>query len=311
MSRAVIKFAVVLQYLFAEALTPNRAKSVISQAFEGRRVRREVQARPIANITKASAQVAIASTPAGASKLVLILGASLDEYSVRLACNHAHAPMSPPSKDDRRSFYCSFNGLTLVFAFHPGATSPPYFDGLGTWKIGGEALVKLQLQEMVGTFGKPPDAVIVDSSIWDVANWWQRNGKPQNWPFPHGEIWQWSEVTVPTFLSLVSKLMPHSHIAFRSQPQAFAGHYTSGPWLWTQRINDIVEEMYSNLVKHYDHSTALLYGKYPLLDYHYVVQSKHKEWGGDLRRFYNDEIHPGPELSLAYMAVVYKWVQGL
>ena len=101
------------------------------------------------------------------------------------------------------------------------------------------APVRAGLQEILEKFGKPPDATIVDTSIWDLANWWQRAGEPDDWHVPQFLINYWRNVTVPSFLDFVQDVVPHSHVALRSPPPAF-----NTPWRdWTRNIHEAVNRM--------------------------------------------------------------------
>jgi hypothetical protein len=242
-----------------------------------------------------------------ASKLVWFLGSSIDQHAVADACRDANAFING---DGTPHFYCTFDGFTLIYSFHPGATDPPYYAGTGAGVIHTTTTQTIydRLAQIRQTFGKDPDATIVESSVWDAANWWQNRGEiPSSWPVPHERISGWCHNTIPIFLNFVHNAIPHSHIAFRSPPPAFNSGWKS----WTQQLSQIVDEMHMCLCASTNTETHLLYGKYPFIDYYQVVQSTHKVLGGSLRQWYRDDIHPGPELGMAEVSAALKWVKGL
>jgi len=253
----------------------------------------------------------VSGAAANQTKLVWFFGSSIDQYAVKDACAHANAVALG---DEFRHFFCQFDGLTLVYSFHPGASPPPYYAGTAFGQIytTAQETMRSRLQEMKLTFGKFPDATIVESSIWDVANWWQNSGERREstkWLTPHKQINTWCHSTIPSFLDSVQKANPHGRIAFRSPPPAFDNSWRG----WTHVIDESTHEMSSCLRKLADDAHPLLVpgGKYTLIDYHHVVESAGKALGGDLRGWYRDDIHPGPELGMAEVSAALKWVKGL
>jgi len=266
-------------------------------------------------IPKLPAQVKINSTKlnspasevaANRSKLVWFLGSSIDQYAVKDACEHAGAAIIG---DEFTHFYCKFDSLTLVYTFHPGASPGPYYAGTGFGPIytTTEEKMKFRLKEMERTFGKFPDATIVESSIWDVANWWQNSGEPEIWPTPHKLIDTWCHSTIPAFLDMVQKANPNGRIAFRTPSPAFDNDWRG----WARVIDESTDEMAKCLRKSAGKGHLLPGGKYPLIDYHLVVESTGKALRGELRDWYRDDIHPGPELGMAEVSAALKWVKGL
>lgn len=216
------------------------------------------------------------------AKLVWLLGSSLDKNALEWAC--------PGGLPEKANNSCIINGMTFVWTF-----LPPFrpLDGIVRGDLG-------MLQQR---FGKVPDATIVDLSLWDVKDWWEKAGKPTDWPVPHKEVNQWCHDTIPNFLPVVQEMMPHCHVAFRSQPPVYATHWDG---LWFMGKGDkVVEEMYQCVKKEAkDVSvTGTIFGKYSFIDYYKIVA----EYPGDRRKLYKDDLHPGREMSLAYMAEAEKW----
>lgn len=245
-------------------------------------------------------------------KLVWLIGASIDSNAVTDTCNNMKATvidLDPAIPN--QIFWCALDqSTTLVFTFHPGATPGPYYDlyyksfgpiAASTDMLTTTDMLRTRAAQITHAFGKPPDSALVDSSLWDIANWWQKSGRPQDWPVPHQEIVNWCQTTIPNFLTFVKALLPHTRIAYHSPPPAFATTWEP----WTVRIDQIVNEMYSCLVSKMN--SGLLYGKYPFIDFFKIVQAQQLVNGGQMRAMYKDDLHPAPALSLVYMAEVLKW----
>jgi len=256
------------------------------------------------NTTCSGSECRFKSVHSSTAKLVWFLGCSLDSQAVVHTCWSGGAPAS--QSEDPLFKFCTFNGFTLVFTFHPGATPPPYYDYY-KFETTTQHIVQTSLLQIQHMFGKLPDATVIDSSLWDVANWWKKNGAPTNWPVPTKEISQWSSYTVPTFLDFVQATIPSTHVAFRTAPPVFPSCQPGFEYMC--RGPEIIEMMYGLMIKATNPTTHLLYNKYTLIDYHQVVLSQHKALGGDLRLLYNDNTPPGRDLSLAYIGAVLNWVQ--
>lgn len=237
------------------------------------------------------------------NKLVWFLGCSIDQHAIKAACGHANAPLIG---DEFRHCYCQFDNWTLVYSFHPGATPPPYYSGTGFGMITEttDETMRSRLKEMNTTFGKLPDATVVDSSIWDIANWWQRTpSTPRKAGWALESIDHWCHDLIPNFLKSVQDANPHSHVAFRSPPPAFNNQWKG----WSQDLHENLGTMTSCLRKSAG-DKHMLFGKYPFIDYSQVVLSTGNTLGGSLRSWYKDDIHPGPELGVAEVKASLGWV---
>jgi hypothetical protein len=264
------------------------------------------------NSTCGGSQCVFKSIKSLSAKLVWFLGCSIDSQAIMHTCLSAGATVAPHNQASDVEFkWCSFNGFTLVFTFHPGATPPPYYDYYHFGHTTTQDIVTSSLLKIQQIFGKTPDATVVDSSLWDVAGWWKKSGSPHSWPIPKAEIHTWCSQTVPQFLNFVQAIMPSSRIAFRTPPPVFES--CAAGYEYTCQGPEIVDQMYSCLSQSTNTATHLLYGVYHLMDYHNIALSTHQSLGptAPLRSYYVDTIHPGRELSIAYMTAVLTWVQGL
>lgn len=207
-------------------------------------------------------------------------------------------------KGDQSAFkYCTFDGFTLVFTFHPGASPAPYWDeyqGLRTSQQRIQDVAK-QIQQ---TFGRGPDAAVVDSSLWDISSWWLHDGKPAPWPYPRLEflIQEWCHRTIPTFLDFVQDLVPHTRIAFRTP---FPGAKACHPHMYFLCNGPAVVHGMTGCLKTSLINTRL-YDKYDLLDVNALALQEAQ--GHPITELYLDDIHPKPALNAAYMSAILKWV---
>jgi len=234
-----------------------------------------------------------------AGKLVWVVGSSIDSNAVKDSCNNAQATVIDldPAVPNQ-IFWCVLPTATLVFSFHPGWTPGPYYDAYGTIMTTTSDILTSRSAQILTAFGKHPDVTVMDSSMWDVANWWQKAGKPNDWPVPTAEISNWCEATVPAFLKFMQTLLPQTHIFYRSPPPAFAT-----TWMpWTLRIDQVMVAMHGCLVSKL--SGGLVYGSFAFVDFFKVAQAQAVLTGGNLRALYKDELHPGAQLSVAYIADV-------
>lgn len=238
--------------------------------------------------------------------LVLFLGCSLDINAIKYFCNAVGSPVQEFQTKNPFSYlsHCDVGKFTVVYAFHPGASPAPFYaEYAGTasaYDVVQNSVHDIQLQ-----FGRQPTAVVVDSSLWDVSNWWQKHGKPPDpYPIPTAEIDLWCHRDVPNLLRWVQKNYPHSGVAFRTAPTVFAQNgYGQSPL--------IIDEMVKCIDKQKDPLNRL-YGRFGFVDYHHFVDEvlQHST-GAPIPTWYKDSLHPGPSLSMMYMNRVLNWVRGL
>merc|ERR1719359_1319146 len=153
--------------------------------------------------------------------LILFLGCSLDIYAIKHFCTSAHANLVGFENNFAYLAYCTMAGFTLVYVFQPGATAPPYWkDYVGTQTS--QQIITQTAKDVVNMFGREPTAIVVDASLWDVSNWWEKHGRPADpYPVPLAEIGLWCNRYVPNLLNWVQKQYPSAGIAFRTMPTVF------------------------------------------------------------------------------------------
>lgn len=238
--------------------------------------------------------------------LVLILGCSLDIFAIEYFCAAVGVAVKEFKTKNKFSYlsHCDVGGFTIAYAFHPGAAPQPYYsEYAGTATTA--TIVQNSVYDVKLQFGREPTAIVVDSSLWDVSNWWQKAGKPPGtYPIPSADIFRWCTHDVPQLLNWVQTQYPHSGVAFRTPPTVFPGNgYGQRP--------GIIDEMVQCVEQHIAPNGAV-YGKYAFIDYHNFVDHvlQHAP-GSPMQMYYKDSLHPGPQLSLMYMNKVLNWAKSL
>jgi hypothetical protein len=294
-------------------LKANDTHVLVKQNWKDRNHSLSSQARADANATYCQCNTTGCSADARKVKddlqnnLVLIIGCSLDIFAIEYFCNSVGSSMQGFASRNPFSYlaHCDVGGFTVAYIFHPGASAPPYFsEYAGTATT--QDIVKNSAYDVQMTFGREPNAIIVDASLWDVSNWWQRNGRPP-FPFavPTASVWQWCNQDVPQLLNWVKTVYPRSAVAFRTPPtvKLESNGYGQSPL--------IIDEMVKCIDQHVD-PLNLLYGKFGLIDYHHFVDAVllHAV-GAPMQQYYKDSLHPGAKLSLMYINKVLNWARGL
>jgi hypothetical protein len=237
--------------------------------------------------------------------VILFLGCSLDVFAIKHFCTSAQSQLIGFENNFAYLAYCSAGGFTLVYAFQPGASAPPYWrDYVGT--LNSQQIILQSSQDIPKYFGRPPTAVVVDASLWDVSNWWQKAGMPpEPYPVPQRELSQWCHTDLPQLLSWVSAAYPKSEIAFRTPPPVFPGNGYGQSVANVEEMNRCAKDW------GYDAMTQKVFQNYHLIDYHDLVEKFLLHQTGPRLSFYKDVLHPGKELSLEYINTVMTWVRSL
>lgn len=247
---------------------------------------------------------------------ILLLGSSVDRAAADYFCAHGKtkpkhdAIFSKPPTGYNRARSCSMGGITLAYMFHPGAGSPPYWlhNNL-KHHTGGAQEQHLLTQDIVTldavnytqrVFNSNPSLIVVESSLWDLAKWWDASGKPDmnngTYVPPHTQIQNWCSHEIPELLSWVDAAFPGSRIAFRTPPTVqYKGMGES---------SENIELMQQCILGHTQGSRV--YGKYDLIDYHGIMDDLIKQGKDNL---WLDNRHPGPEASHAYIDAMLKMLQ--
>jgi len=235
-------------------------------------------------------------------QLVLILGCSLDINAIAYFCSAATGvPMDSIVNSAVMSYlvHCTVGKFTFVYSFHPGSSAPPYSDSynaaLGTTKD----IVTKTKKDVVEKFGKAPSYIVVDASLWDVSNWWQKLGRPPYpYPVPDPVIQQWCHKDVPALLNFISTTFDGTPIAFRTPPTIFSNPNGFG-------LSALTVELMVNCIEFHKDGWGRIYGGvFGLIDYHHFVDQVLQASGNGASNWYRDALHPGPQLSLMYINAI-------
>lgn len=246
------------------------------------------------------------------NRVVLLFGCSIDIYSLDYFCKAANAPISGFARSPGNTYFapgnfawCKIGGLTLAYSFHPGSSGPPYFEAcdavLKTTCMGPTQLIAASVAQVTATFGVPPTAIVVDSSLWDAASWYITDGKPPE-PYiaPANLVAKWCFQDFPALINAVQMAAPYSKIAFRTAPRV-------------------------EFMKGYGHSMANIDAMnrcfkssslgnlmvYKMIDYNYIVEMMLARQGGAVANYFEDAFHPGLLPSVIYIDWVLQWVKSI
>lgn len=248
------------------------------------------------------------------SQVVLFFGCSLDIYAVDYFCKAANAPIVGFSRGETTSYgtgnlaYCNVGGMILAFSFHPGVSGPPYFKACDdvlhgscsgpVTTVNSATLIQLSVAAVVASFGRPPTSIIVDSSLWDVAAWYLRDGSPpEPYVAPIAHINYWCHTSYPTLMHAVQLASPTSKLAFRTAPRV---EFMAG---------------YGHSMANIDAMNACLRASaltslvgYQVIDYNNLVERLLLQQGGGAAAYYDDAFHPGVLPSMVYIDWALQWV---
>jgi len=248
------------------------------------------------------------------ARVVLFFGCSLDIYAVDYFCKAANAPVSGftrlPGNTDFAAgnlAWCRIGGLVLAYSFNPGATGPPYFKECDKVlkgpcaNVNSNALIQQSVAKVYATFGVAPTAIVVDSSLWDVANWWARDGfPPEPYVAPLTHLARWCQNDFPSLLHWIQMTSPTTKVAFRTAPRvefmAGYGHSMTN-----------IDAMNSCLRSS---SLGNLMG-YKMIDYNEIVELILMQQGGPPSNYFEDAFHPGVLPSVIYVDWVLQWAKDL
>jgi len=271
-------------------------------------------------------QVNVAKVAADLGKRsLLFFGSSLDVFALDYFCKSAGAPVHGIRRASCMGFrantyekgnfaYCDIGGFKLAWSFHPGVSGPPYdplCKGLLRHDCAHETsagLIKQSVAKAAALFGQQPTAIVVDSSLWDVATWWMQADKPKEpWVAPATRVAKWCQEDFPVLVSSVQAVAPASKVAFRTAPRMKEGATFHGN-------NQQNMEAMNNCLRasHADDRYHSGLKKHKMIDYNALVETVLNNQGSNasisLDTFYEDAIHPGIQPSEFYIDHVMQWV---
>jgi len=248
------------------------------------------------------------------SRVVLFFGCSLDIYALDYFCKAANAPVigftrTPGNTNfEAGNFaYCKIGGLVLAYSFSPGSSGQPYFPECDKVlkgpcaQVTSQLLIQQSIAKVVANFGMPPTAIVMDSSLWDVASWWLRDGyPPEPYVAPPTHLAKFCHQDFPGLLQWIKMASPTSGVAFRTAPRV---EFMKGYGHSMKNINSINEcfrqSSMSNLMA------------FKMIDYNSIVELIIARQGGLASSFYEDAFHPAVLPSVIYVDWVLQWAKTL
>jgi len=233
----------------------------------------------------------VAKKVANDFKTVLIIGSSVDRYAV--SSNYPHQSFA--FKNQNLQHNAVFDGprnVGIAVLQHPGVGLHGDLDGgfwnpslvghtvnNGTrgawlpegaaWENPSEAHWKFYSTRVVidkaAKFGhavlgtNTPDLVVVETSLWDLAGWWQQTGHQAT---PE-RLEQWCDKDLPYLLKRVTDVFTQSRVVFRTAPLV-------APWnneKWTQAN---FEAMHECVVRR-SAGTGEVFEHVGVIDYHEIM----------------------------------------
>jgi len=251
------------------------------------------------------------------SQVVLFFGCSIDIYALDYFCKAANAPVVGFSRGETTSYgagnlaYCNVGGLIIAFSFHPGVSGPPYFKACDdvlhgscsgpVTTVHSAQLIQLSVAAVVTTFGKPPTTIVVDSSLWDVAAWYLRDGSPpEPYVAPIAHVNYWCHTSYPNLMHAVQLASPTSKLAFRTAPRV---EFIKGFGHSMANIDAMNACLRASAL------TSLV--AYQVIDYNNLIESLLVQQGGLASAYYDDAFHPGVLPSMIYIDWVLQWVHSM
>lgn len=148
---------------------------------------------------------------------------------------------------------------------------------------------------------RAPTMVVIDSSLWDLANWWNRAGRPQATYVNNSAIEWWCHKGYPQMLQWVLDAFPTSTIVYRTIPTIVATNSSHG------RSPEAIAQMDACL-------RSELGGKFHAIDYRQIVQSRLDAGISPTDIFLKmrkDGVHPDFDTAALYANAAMEYVAGM
>lgn len=142
----------------------------------------------------------------------------------------------------------------------------------------------------------PPGLVVVETSLWDLAGWWQITGHQAT---PE-RLEQWCDKDLPFLLKAVTDVFSQSRVVFRTAPQV-------APWSterWTQENFEAMHQC----VERRSAGTGEVFEHVGVIDYHEIMDQLilRKSSGEELGLWKRDGYHPANLPSRLYLNQIFK-----
>jgi len=237
---------------------------------------------------------------------VLILGSSVDRYAI-----HDNYPGESFIHDAENLQHNIVHDLSrnvsIAVLQHPGVglngdLDAPFWNPYlprplpktyePTWQV-----IKYAPEFGRRVFGaNPPGLVVVETSLWDLAGWWQITGHQAT---PE-RLEQWCDKDLPFLLKAVTDVFSQSRVVFRTAPQV-------APWSterWTQKNFEAMHQC----VERRSAGTGEVFEHVGVIDYHEIMDELllRKSSGEELGLWKRDGYHPADLPSRLYLNQIFK-----
>jgi len=227
-------------------------------------------------------------------KSVLLIGSSLDRMASAVLCRNLDHFFK--SKDDK---VCYRGDISVDYVHIRGVgikgnlRGPYYFyptkGDLTTAEIINNTYNRLK--------GSPPDLVVVDSSLWDLANWATRDLHVAT----EERIQRWCDHDIPLLLQYIADRFGTAKTVFRTAPAV--RHEKLGSKgkmgqvkLWKKAT---IEGMYNCIQSKMQGDK--LFGLYKVIDYHKIIaDATNSSTLPPDSMYLGDGIHPTPQVTRLY-----------
>jgi len=237
-------------------------------------------------------------------KRVLLLGCSIDRLVASMLCRNVsrifqQRTFDNMTKQTGRDRECGVGGqrcichrddIQVEYVHHPGVgyygnLSAPYFGKLhGTT----EDIIK---DAYAATKDQPPDIVVVDSSLWDLANW----GSHDKHPALKKRISKWCDHDIPLLLQKVENLFGAEKTVFRTAPFVEKDRKIGRHFIWSKKnIKQMYACLESNIVG------GKLFGRFQVIDFHKMFADALELTDNKKAMWMKDGYHTSPMVTKTY-----------
>jgi len=230
-------------------------------------------------------------------KSVLLLGCSLDRMATAVLCGdldiffrfkHANFSYLPQTNCGR--------DVAIKYVHHSGVgydgnlTGPYYFQVKpGENDITTETIIERAQQS---TKHQAPDLVVVDSSLWDLANWASRD---QHLPSKE-RIGRWCDHDIPLLMQHVEDRFGRGKVVFRTAPDV---REDRGKMWSKQNLQDMYTCIMSKL------KDGKIFGRWRIIDFHKIFADAQASSASSASMWLPDGFHPTPEATRGYAYAIY------
>lgn len=239
-------------------------------------------------------------------KSILFFGSSVDRYALDSACVSGGTQSEHPNQRGPSNNYCKVGDWSLLFLLNPGSGDRPFWAQDSVIANGYPVQSDAAMFEYGHAFIKSknvaePDLIVVDSSLWDLEQWWLMAGKPKSGGhIGAGILQKWCHIQVPQLISRVQNQYPTSKVVFRNIPRVSpASHKT-----WGGSVEIPAQDFMNACI------SQELNKKVDIIDYNQIMNDFIAR-SGTSGAYKKDGYHPSDAVSLVYMNEIFNYAESL